>query len=722
MPTVAGPSRRRETVPRPRLRRELDAARDCPLTLVSAPAGYGKTTALVDWCGTLDAERAWVSLVEQDNDPKRFCARLLSALDELWPAGVWPAQQALLGGSDLVETVIPLIVDAISREVGGRELVVVLDDYEVVTDKACHTVVAALIDALPAGARLVIASRTHPHLRLGARRAAGTVAEIGTAELAFAEAEAERLLNGSLRLRLDSALVAEIHDRVEGWPAGLSLIASMLRSEPDPDEVIAALPRSHDQIAEYLIEEVLDALQPRMRDFLGRTAVLGCVNAPLCEAALEDPDAGDLLAEARRTNLFVLSDGHGEEAWVRYHGLFASLLERDLCRRSPDAAPALHRRAALWFQAAEMPEEAIDHAIKASDGRLAARILHDDAWWPLLVERRYATLHRIIASIPPDRGELAPFCEALDALCMSLEGEDMRLITERLDALERHRGASDVAPLLDGTRASPFFGDIPRALAAGWRLWHELPLQSRPRLAGNLASVLWFAGEPAAIYDVLAPYLGSTDRPTLRSRELATLALCAADDDDSATAERNGREAVAIIAANGSETAPEAHYAYVALAEALRRGRKLDEAYEQIANALHITEKLPHSLFHAFALVVSAQIDLASHNRRAARRHAAVARRIIDQFPDTGVLERRLAGVETALAKPTIRTLSDSELTTAERRVLTLLATDLTRAQAAQRLGVSTETVKSHTRHIYRRLGARTRAEAIELAREHGLL
>lgn len=722
---LVAPWARSETIPRARVRRLLDATRDHPLTLVCAPAGYGKTFALAEWCETLDAARAWITLGREDNDPQRMCAHVLAALDQLWPAAMWPAQEALQGGSDLPETVVPLVADAIARELGEHGLVVVLDGYERISAAACHDLVTALIDALPAGARIVVASRTRPPLRLARRRAARDVADLGPVELAFDNEETERLLNRSLRLRLAPGQVEAIRARVEGWPAGLSLVASMLRSDPDadPDRVITALPGSHEGIAEYLSEEVLDAVSPRMRDFLLRTSVLGRMNAALCEAVLDDPDAGQLFAEARRSNLFLvtLGDGADDEPWVRYHSLFSGLLRRQLRRREPDVVAGLHRRAALWFLQAARYEDAIDHATSAGDGELAARILHEHAWWPLLVERRYATLRRMIAQMPPDRGELGPFCELIDTLCMSMEGADLRRVAQRLDALEPRRDAPYVAEILDGMRVSAFYGDIPRALAAGWRLWNDDP-GSRVRQAGRFATVLWFAQDAGAIHGTIAPYLGRTDRPTLRSWELATLAFCAADDRDLEASERYGREAVAIVRGDGGETALEAIYAYVALAEALRRRGRLDDAYEPITNAQRITAKVPGSLFEAFVLVFRAQVDLSAGNRPVARRHAQTARRIIDRFPDTGVLARRLAIVEAALERPTDRATADSEPTAAERRVLQLLPTDLTRAQIAAKLGVSTETIKVHTRRLYRRLGVHSREEAIEVARERGLV
>jgi len=719
------PRPRPETIRRDRVRRLLDDAGGARVTLVCAPAGYGKTTALADWCATTRARCAWLSLGHEENDPRRLCAHVLAALDQLWPAAAWQAQHALQGGSDLVETVVPLIAEAVARELARDELVLVLDDHHAVSSEACDRFLEALIERLPEGARIVLASRTRPRLRLARQRAATTVVELGADELAFRAEESERLLNGSLRLRLTRAQVEMIHARVEGWAAGLSLVASTLRSDRDLADVATALSRSRERVAEYLVEEALDALAPRMRDFLTRTSILGRMTAPLCEAVTGDPEAAALLDEVRRTNLFLVTFGDGDDRrdWVRYHGLFAALLERDLRRRAPHEIPLLHRRASSWFAAEEMPEEAIDHAIAAGDGALAAAILRA-TWWQLIGERRYATVRRMIARMPPDRGELGPFCTLVDTYCMSLEGVDLQLVAERLDALEAVRDAPGVTPTLDSLRMSPYYGDLSRALAIGWRVWNDAAGNPELRCAqaGKLATMLWFAGERAAVRAAIGPYLGQVDHLVLRSWELAACALCAADDGDLEAAERDGRAAVAIVEENGSESALEAHLAYVALAEALRRRVELDEAHAQIAGALRITGKLPGSVYHALALVVAAQIALASRNRRAARRHAEAARRIVDRHRDVGVLAARLAEVEAALARDADRGTRESEPTDAERRVLALLPSDLTRTEIAAALDLSVGTVKTHLWRLYRRLGAASREEAVARARERGLV
>ncbi|HMJ04546.1 MAG TPA: LuxR C-terminal-related transcriptional regulator [Conexibacter sp.] len=708
------------SIARDRVHELLDRARARPLTVVRAPRGYGKTTALADWCRQLDGGCGWVTLQEQDNDPRRLCRHLLAAIDDLQPSATWAAEQESLGGSGLVETV----ADALAEHAEDGGLVVVLDDYDVIAEEACHRLMIALLDALPAGVHVVIAGRTRPPLRLARRRAAGTVAEIGGAELAFDAAEAERLLNKRLRLRLLPGQVEAIRARVEGWPAGLSLVASSLREGCDPDRIVEALAHPSGEIAEYLVEEVLDMVPPRIREFLRRTSVLDRMNGALCAAVLDDPTAGELFAEVQRCGLFVLplDDGDGED-WVRYHQLFAALLQRELRRQDPSLVPLVHRRAADWFEREGLPEAAIGHATAAGDGARAARVLHQH-WRRFVVERRYATIRRIVARLPPERGELGSFCEAVDVCCQSLEGADPRLVAERLDALERHRDAPGVAEIVDALRISPYYGDVGRALAAGRCAWDRAAgdAHARAHHAGPFATVMWFAGEREALQREVAPYMGVVEHPVLRSWELAALALSAADEGALDAAERHARDAVAVVDAAAGESALDAHLACVALAEALRRRGRLGEAHAQIGRALRATGRLPGSLYHALALVVRAQLDLSSRDRRAARAHATAARRIVDRYPDVGVLARRLASVEAALELTPRDALLDSAPTAAERRVLELLPTELTRRQIAAQLDLSVATVKSHAWRLYRRLGTTSRTEAVAIARERGLL
>ncbi|WP_041730390.1 helix-turn-helix transcriptional regulator [Conexibacter woesei] len=697
----------------------LDHALDQPLTVVCAPAGYGKTTALADWCRRRDGDGAWLSLDDKDNDPRRFCARLLATIDDLSPSELWMAEQALAGGSDLVETVIPLAVDALGDRRGAAAAVIVLDDYHAIFEEACHQLVVALLDALPPGVRLVLASRTRPPLRLPRRRAAGAAATLDARELAFDLDETGRLLNGRLRLRLERGQVEAIHARVEGWPAGLSLVAS-LRDATALERFLETPERTPFEIAEYLTEEVLDALPPSTRVFLRRTSPLTRMNGALCAAVLDDPAARQLFDDVRESNVFVIPL---DDDWVRYHRLFATLLERDLRRHEPTIVVQLHRRAARWFECEGMTEAAIDHASAAGDGEHAARLLHG-SWWPLFAERRYTTIRRTLARMPPDRGRYAPFCDAIDVLCLSLTGGDLRLIARRLEQLDQDRDSPGVAEIVDLLRISPYYGDIERALADGWKIWGRAAgdVDARARYAGKLAIVMWFAGEREAIRREVEPYMRIADRPVVRCWELAALALTAADEDDLETAEQHARDAVAVIEAAGGESSLESHLAYLALGEALRRRGRFAEAHDHVARALRITSRHPSALYHGLALVMHAQLDLSTLDRRAARSRAKAARRIVDRFRDVGVVAERLAAVEDALDLPTHEAVAGSEPTAAERRVLELLPTDLTRRQIAAELRLSVSTVKSHTWRLYRRLGVDTRADAVSIAREQGLV
>jgi LuxR family maltose regulon positive regulatory protein len=707
---------------RGRLHGLLDEAVERPLTVVCAPAGYGKTTAVATWLDTVDGRHAWVSLDPMHNDPRRFCGRLLAALDGALPGALEGPRQALSGGADLHETVLPLTVNTLADRVQER-LVVVLDDYHLIEHSGCHALLAELIDTLPGMVTIIVCTRTSPPLRLARRRALGTLAELGLRELCFQDGESEELLNESLELGLALGVIETIESRAEGWAAGLALLASSPAQREQPVGVPATRYRhvSGTRVAAYLTEEVLDRTEPRLREFLCRTSVLGRLSGPLCEAVLDDPSAHELLAEVRRSNLFVTTlDDDGEGEWLRYHHLFAQLLERELRTRSSQLVPLLHRRASGWFAANGMPEEAIRHASAAGDGKLAAALLHD-SWRALPGARRYATVRRMIAELPSDRGELTGFCEALDTLCMAYDGADLRLVAQRLDALETLRESPGVAPMIDRLRVSPYYGDVRRAAKDGWAAWERHP-SMRPALAGQLGAVLWFDGDHVGVRDLLEPRIGVIELDMSRSWGLAALALTAADEGDAELAERYAREAVEAGDAQGQGGALGCHLAHVALSEALRLRGALDEAGEQLARAAASTRKLPGSVYYLFTQVFEAQLLLTRNERARAGLQAAAARAILDRYPDVGTLADRLARVEAGVRPRGGDDLRGSEPTAAERRVLALLPRELTMEQIAGELYLSINTVNSHRRRLYRRLGATSREHAVRAARDRGLL
>jgi LuxR family transcriptional regulator, maltose regulon positive regulatory protein len=727
---LAIPRTHPEAIVRERVTGLLDDASSDPLTVVCAPAGWGKTTAVVQWLGTLPCPRAWLSLDTLDNDPRRLCAHLAAALDRIWPTAMAEVQRALLGGSDLTETIVPLICLTVAEQTSGQDdvgLVIVLDDYQLIDSPICDQLIGALIDGVPPAVRIVVVSRTQPRLRLARRRALGTVADVDAPQLLFDDAETERLLNGSLAVGLDVGQLATVHQSVEGWPAGLGLVATALRQSGDRTHTTAILARlARSRAVEYLIEEVFEHQTPQMRAFLGRTSILERLDPGVCEAVLGDPSARELLTEVRRSNLFVtpLCADHDDQGgdWVRYHPLFAELLSRQLRNDAPELIPTLHRRAAEWYAANGLPEDAIHHATAAGDGPRAAELVRD-SWRALFDERRYKTLRQLIARLPADRGELGPLCDAIEIRCMGLDDVDLRLVAQHIDALERHHDAPGVAPILDHMRVSPYYGDVGRAVCDGWTAWRRYRHPSiRRELVGNLAVVLWYAGDRHAVRDVTEPYLSAINQSRTLGWALAALALSAADDNELELAEDYARQAVDVIDSHGATGALESHFAYVARAESLRLRGQLDHARSYLDRAAHLTGRRPGSPFQAITVVFDAQLSLTADDRLRARTSSHAARRIIARYPDLGVLETRLESIEATLAKTRSDALFGSQPTRGEQRVLALLPGDLSTTQIAGRLYLSPETVRSHIRRLYRRLGAHNRLQAIQIAQQRGLL
>lgn len=713
------PSLRPESIQRRGLDSALQDASQQPLTVIRAPAGYGKTNALVQWLEHSGTEHAWLSLDSHDNDPQRFAVRLLSALESALGGRLDGAVRALRGGSDMEATVVPLLAGALAEHSGER-LVIVLDDYHAITHRACHALTLRLVEALPPGASVVVATRTSPALRLPSRRAAGTLGEIGADQLRFDLDESRRLLDG---LGLDADQVELIHERVHGWPAGIALTAGALTGRRDRDDILQALTSSRASLDDYLSEEVLEMASPQLREFLRRTSILNRLCVPLCEAVLDDPRAGVLLDEVRRTGLFITAlDGEG--TWFRYHATLAETLSRELELREPQLVGELHRRASEWFEEADMIDETIDHALLAGDAPRAVTLLATN-WGPLVADRRYATMRRILDRLPDDMGELGPLCEALDIDCSIYEGVDQRISAERAQRLlDEHGDDERVRRVLEGVLISPFYGDVGRALELGRAAWQRYASDpdAQAELELVFAVLLWFAGEYDEVRALLEPRV-QLDQPSIaKIWTLATLAGADAQQGRTERAERYAREAMAEVEAAGAETATACAGVPLTLGEALLLRGQLEEARLHIDRGIENEARRPGSVGHALALIWDARLALAEDDWRRAGRSASRAREMVDRYRDLGTLEDRLAEVEAALEAPADSRLLGTAPTDAELRVLRLLDSDLTFREISAELDVSSDTVKSHARRAYRRLGVNSRAAAVAAARERGLL
>jgi anti-anti-sigma factor len=361
---LAPPALRTGLVPRARLQSLLQTGVQAKLCLLAAPAGSGKTTLLTQWRAAAGGGRAaWVSLGEGDNDPTRFWTVVIEALGTVEPSLGTAALAALHSRRvDLDRVVLPLLLGELGTV--DRPLVLVLDDYQLVTDASCLRTLGLFLERLPAGVHLVLSTRVDPPLPLAGLRARGDLAELRVAELQFTGEKASALLNGAMGLGLVAEEVERLVEWTEGSAAGLVLAGLALRGRPDPSGVIASFHGDDRHLAGLLVAEVLVRQPEVVRRFLLGTSVLEWLSGPLCDAVLETQGSAELLDELERSNLLLVAlDGH--RGWYRYQQLFAELLRLELTYREPRLVPVLHRRAAAWHRQAGNPQEASYHATAA---------------------------------------------------------------------------------------------------------------------------------------------------------------------------------------------------------------------------------------------------------------------------------------------------------------------------------------------------------------------
>ena len=369
------PRWRRGLVARPRLSERLRRGAESALTLVSAPAGFGKTTLLAEWLAVAAADErsvAWLSLDQRDNDPALFWTYLVAALNTGAPA-VGAGGPLLLqrpqppNEAGLVALLNDL--DAISNDV-----VLVLDDYHVIDARDVQDGMAFLLEHLPPQIHLVIASRTDPALPLARLRGRGELAEIRAADLRFTPGEAAAYLNGVMGLALTAADVAALEGRTEGWIAALQLAALSMQGREDVTAFIDGFAGDDRYIVDFLAEEVLQRQPEHVQHFLLQTSILDRLSGPLCDAVTGQDGGKTKLAALERGNLFLvpLDD---RRRWYRYHQLFADVLHARLRDEQPDDVPDLHRRASEWYEQNGEPSEAIRHALAAGDFERAADLV-----------------------------------------------------------------------------------------------------------------------------------------------------------------------------------------------------------------------------------------------------------------------------------------------------------------------------------------------------------
>ena len=402
------PTPRRQLVARPRLTDQMPlGATPLPrLVLVSAPAGFGKTTLLSQWLTQwltvqhVEPRRvAWLSLDAEDSDPRHFLANVLASIQATAPqVGV---DAAALLQTDGVATAPGVMVSLINDlDTLDGPIVLALDDYHVLESQDVHDAVTFLLTHLPASASVAITTRSDPPLPVARLRTRGELLELRAADLRFTQPEAAAFLNEVMGLDLEDTHVGALEGRTEGWAAGLQLAALSLRNRGDAGDFIQEFTGSHRFVLDYLVEEVMNSQSEQARAFLLETSVLGQLTGPLCDALTGRDDGREMLEALERGNLFVVSLDD-QRQWYRYHHLFADALRARLAAEQPDRVQALHRAAARWYADDGRPEDAIAHAVAGHDLEHAADLVE----WALPEarrQRRDRTIRGWVRALPDD--------------------------------------------------------------------------------------------------------------------------------------------------------------------------------------------------------------------------------------------------------------------------------------------------------------------------------
>ena len=719
------PIRLRPTlVQRDRLLRRLLDARDVPVALLVAPTGYGKTTLLSQWAERDGRPFAWVTLDPADNDPRNLLSAIALALDAIEPVG-WEVFEAL--AADEPDGRITAL-QRLARSVGRREVpvVLVLDDLHVLRTPESLRVVTAMWDAaVGCGQQLALASRSDVALPVARLRAQGNAVELRTRDLAMTRSEASVLLQlAGLDLAPEQALT--LARRTEGWPAALYLAALALREQCGEQPDAGAFAGDDRFVTDYVREEVLSALTPRDIEFLTRTSVLGRLSASLCDAILRRRDSADMLARLARSNVLLVPLDRRERSY-RYHSLFVDVLRAELRRREPGRDVDLHRRASAWCAAHGERDEAINHAIDGGDGAGAARLLWNSTidhtargdhgsisgWLDRFTDEELASnplLALVAAAAALMSGNLYE-AERWTSLASSAAG-DAKVVQAGLALMEAGIGRRGMAAI-DASAAHA------RGLLDEASPW-------RPLCALLQGVAIHLTGDPGAARMPLqeGAHRAAASAPLIQALCLAQLALLTADDDleRATTLVERG---VAQVRRAGLEPCPMVALPFAVSAELRSRRGEVEEASAALRHALGLLARItdPSPWYEAECRILMARAALRLGGPGAAAELLDEAGRALDRVPDARVLRGWLGDARAEVDRALTTTPgAEWSLTAAEIRVLRYLPSHLSFREIADRLYVSPNTVKTHARGIYRKLGVTSRGHAVDRARGAGLV
>jgi LuxR family maltose regulon positive regulatory protein len=716
-----------QTVVRERLFERLASGKGLRLSLVACPAGFGKSTLLAAWRERESRDRAvaWVSLDEGDNDPVVLWSHVIHALCRVCPGLEAARLTEMVASAPVLEVVLPRLVNELVEQ---AEIVLVLDDFHRLSSPAARESVAWFVDRAPSTVQLVLATRTDPTLPLGALRAHGQLLELRADELRFTAAEAGEFLNGHLELDLDEADVDLLVARTEGWPAGVYLAALSLSGKPDKHALVTAFDGTSAHVVDFLSSEVLAGYEPDLQTFMLRTSVLERLCAPLCDVVLEETASAGALESLARSNLFLLALDD-RRRWFRFHHLFAQILRVELERREPGLVAGLHRRAYEWHSQFGTTDEAIHHAVSARAFPEAGQLIAE-TWVHYANAGRTTSVLDWLMRFPEPILDADPRLLLAKAWVSALRAreDDMRDAVARVHGL----GGLQEGPLPDGLaslessvsllHATFAWGDVSAVLEHGARS-AELEGPDSPWRP----VVTWALGWAHYCNDeiVLAErWLKETVRlaPPVEQwivavAALADLSLIAGLRGRRPEQMRRAEEAVALARERGLLEAVEVGEVHTAYGLALGAQGRVAEALPQLEQGVFLRRLWGQPLDLVDGLIALAPATAAMGDRDRAAELFGEAEETLAGCRDAAVLPARLAAAKrgAGMARSTVA-VAGAELSEREQTVLRLLSTGLSEREIGQELYLSFNTVHSHVKSLYRKLGVSSRAEALARA------
>ena len=720
------------TVRRSSLVERLARSGPCPVVSVVAPAGYGKTTLLSQWAERNGLAFAWVSVDEADNDPKVLLSYVAEALDAVEPIDERVFDALASPASSVPGSVVPRLGWAFSSMIAP--VVLVLDDVHVLRNVECRSALSVLADHVPDGSQLALAGRAQPPLRIARLRAEGKITEIGPDDLSLTRDEASSLLRNA-GLALAEADVAELHERTEGWPAGLYLAALYLREGGPLASAAVSFGGDDRLVTDYLESKFLSRISPRQRAFLTRTAVLERMCGPLCEAVLDVGGSAAVLADLAGANVLLLPlDRRGE--WYRYHHLFRDMLLAELHRLEPALMPVLRRRAAGWCLDNGMPEAALEYCMAAGDVDEAARLM-GQLTVPAYRQGRVTTIQKWFGWLE-DRGGIGrhPMIAVLASLFSAPVGRPDE--AERwADAVDRWQFGDPARPDNPSVEA---WAALLRALLcrhgveqmradadeAVRRFAAESFVTPTPALQQGIARVLCgdLDGGDTCLEDAVSvgEQIGSPEHVAVGLCERSLVAMARSQWDRAGVL---SDQAGTVLRRAGIEESYAMPLVSAVRARTAMHRADLPAVHQELASAQRLRHLLTYALPH---FAVQARLELARvHLALADPAGARTLMREVDDLlrrrPGLGTLVGEAGALRAQLSKDRGSSVPGaSALTAAELRLLPLLSTHLSFPQIAEEMFLSRYTIKSQAMSIYRKLGAPSRSQAVARSRELGLL